>query len=91
MKFRRHLFGFFLLVTPLFGQNTSGSANGPNAPFEGTIVPDSVQFAMSTLPQNELISARASQGFSFLLPNLEDRSYSDFPNEVVLTVYFTPW
>ena len=93
MEFRKQLFGLILLTTPLFGQ-TSGLADGPNAPLAGTIVPDSIQFLMSTSTEEELtqVAIQANQsGSDLFLPNVESRSYSDFPNEVVLTLYFTPW
>ena len=91
MKPTPYLFALLLLCGPLSGQNTLLEANGPNAPQVGDIVPDSVTFAMSTSSQAELINARSAQGSSFNLPNLVTQSYSDFPNEILATVYHTPW
>ena len=54
-------------------------------------MPDSITFAMSTTPALELLPDAEALGDNFFFPNLENRSYSDFPNEVVITVYHTPW
>ena len=91
MRLTPYIFALLLLCGPLSGQNTLSDANGPNTPQVGDIVPDSVTFAMSTSSRAELINARMAQGGSFSLPNLVTQSYSDFPNEILATVYHTPW
>ena len=74
------------------GQDTSGLANGDNTPIPGDIVPDSITFAMVPTPAiNALDIEGVDESPSFVLPELENRRYSDFPNEVVITVYHTPW
>ena len=87
----KNQFLFFLLTgSYLCGQidsNPFTTANGPNAPQVGDIIPEEITFAMSTTPAIEFLGASSS----FLVPDLENRSYSDFPNEVVVTVYHTPW
>ena len=75
----------------LYGQGTVDTAEGENAPQVGDIVPDSITFAMSTTPALELFPEAQALGDNFFFPNLENRSYSDFPNEVVITIYHTPW
>ena len=75
----------------LHGQNTFNTAEGENAPQPGDIVPDTVTFAMSATPARALLPLAQDLGSNFFLPNLENRSYSDFPNEVVITIYHTPW
>ena len=72
----------------LCGGWLSGQTASP--PLPGSIIPDTMTFAMSTFatqqfPPADLIPDNA------LIPGLENRSYSDFPNEVVATVYHTPW
>ena len=91
MRLTPYIFALLLLCGPLSGQDTEFAANGPNTPQVGDIVPDSVTFAMSTSSRAELINARIAQGSSFSLPNLVTQSYSDFPNEILATVYHTPW
>lgn len=83
--------GFLLLASPLTAQSTLQLASGPDAPQVGDIVPDTVTFAMSTSSIQSLIIGRIYEDNNFFLPNLEDRSYSDFPNEILATVYHTPW
>lgn len=86
MKFPLLMIGLIgVCANPLYSQSTGFLANGPNAPAIGSIVPDEVTFAYSTTP--------VSQFGNFLqeLPNLEYVSYSAFPNEIVVTLYHTPW
>ena len=76
----------------LYGQNpTFDLAEGPNAPQVGSIVPDTVTFSMSTTPSIDLLPLVDSLYSDFRFPNLETRHYSDFPDEVVITLYHTPW
>ena len=92
MKIHKLITNFILFGgLSLYGQSTFGTAEGENAPQVGDIVPDSITFAMSTTPALELLPDAEALGDNFFFPNLENRSYSDFPNEVVITVYHTPW
>jgi len=74
-----------------YGQDTFDVANGDDRPLPGDIVPDNISFAMVPGPAVNTLQLPGSSSFSFILPELENRSYSDFPNEVVITVYHTPW
>lgn len=76
--------------TILHGQDTRGDANGPNTPVPGDIIPDTVTFAMSPTPAAEIVPLVESGTFT-TFTDLENRSYSDFPNEVVVTLYHAPW
>ena len=76
-----------LLGNVLYGQSFFDVANGENAPPLGTIIPEEVTFAMSPTPVNDFQGSIGGAFFS----DLELRSYADFPNEVVVTLYFTPW
>jgi len=89
MKKKLILLSSLILGGGLHGQNTFALANGPNAPVAGDIIPDSIMFAEASATALEL----APEQFNgdFILTDLENRSYSDFPNEVVVTVYHTPW
>ena len=78
------MLGFLVAsISPLFSQ--SDVVNGPNAPAVGTIVPEEITFAYSTTPVAEFGNQIQE------LPNLRYVSYSDFPNEVVVTLYHAPW
>lgn len=78
------MLGFLVVGTsPLFSQGNV--ANGPNAPAVGSIVPDEIIFGYATTPVADFGNQISS------LPALNYVSYSDFPNEVVITVYHTPW
>ena len=90
MKLKIMLSGLLLGGGLLYGQNTFEEDNGPNAPVPGDIVPDMMTFAMSQTRAVDLVNTAQADN-SFRVPNLENRRYSDFPNEVVVTVYHTPW
>lgn len=68
-----------------FSQSTIFSANGPNAPALGSIVPEAVTFAVSSTPVSSFGNSLQE------LTNLEYFSYGDFPDEVVITLFHTPW
>lgn len=91
MNLKNSLLGILLTGTALFGQddNPGTTPNGPNAPQIGDIIPETIGFAMSPTPAANFFAF--ANNSSFLLPDLENRLYSDFPNEVVITVYHTPW
>ena len=71
----------------LCGGWLSGQTASP--PLPGSIIPDTMTFAMSTFATQQFLPPNPYD--NFLIPGLENRSYSDFPNEVVATVYHTPW
>lgn len=74
-----------ICASPLYSQNTSNTATGPNAPAIGSIVPEEVTFALSPTPVSEF--GNSLREFT----DLQYVSYSDFPDEVVITLYHTPW
>ena len=80
------------IVTLLSGVSLSyGQAFGPNTPPVGSIVPDSMTFSMSSTSPAELNNLVSANVYGFEFSDLETKRYSDFPNEVVVTLYFTPW
>ncbi len=85
------LYSFFLGGAVAHGQQFLNVANGPNAPEVGTIVPDEVTYAMSDIPASDLLTQAGAEGNTFRFPALREVSYSDFENEIVATVYHTPW
>lgn len=91
MNLKLSLLGFLLTGSALLGQDSNAftTASGPNAPQVGDTVPETMGFAMSPTPAENFVNSGNDN--SFVLPNLENRLYSDFPNEVVVTVYHTPW
>lgn len=76
------------------GQAFANVANGPDAPAVGTIVPDDVTFLVADAA-SDVLAEQARQanlsGQNYLFPDLRRVSYSDFENEVVVTLYHTPW
>jgi len=87
----------------LYGQgNTFNVSEGVNAPqgrsvdvqenvTPGDIVPDTITFAMDASQAPALSAQEQLEGINFRFPELSNFSYSDFPNEVIISLYHTPW
>lgn len=81
---------------------TLSLADGPNAPqarqigengaiTPGVIVPERIGFSLSDSEPSALLPQVDSQGFNFRLTDRTQFNYGDFPGEIVLSVYHTPW